>query len=244
MTLDSNDRSYYVYSHKRKDTGEVFYYGKGKGRRAYEPWRNKWHDAIVKKFGFEVEILKSGLTDEEAKAEEIKLIAETSLKLTNQTPGGDGVGGEASIRGGTKSRLNKTGIHAPGVSARGGSAAAKVLMENKIGLFGRSKQKMTEDGKKAGRVMVEKKLGIFAFSDEKFKQVRSNGGKAAVQKQKEIGSGIFGLSKTELSENGKKAGAVTCSQRWKCLGCEMITTIGNIANHQKSSKHEGKERVS
>lgn len=246
MILNSNDNSYYVYSHVRKDTGEVFYYGKGKGNRAYEPNRNRWHDAIVKKVGFTVVILLENLTDEEAKKEEIRLILEAKskgLKLTNQTEGGDGVGGKASSRGGSLSKELKLGIHAPGAASKGGIAGAKTLIEKRLGLFGRSKEKMSEDGKKAGRLMFQKKLGIFSFSEEKFKEVRSKGGKSASEKQREAKKGIFSLSKSELSLNAKKAGSITSSQKWKCLECELITSPGNIGNHQKATGHIGKLRI-
>jgi len=193
-----------------------------------------------------VTILCSGLTDDEAKKEEIRLIREAAnlgFPLTNQTPGGDGVGGEASHRGGSKAFALKLGIHAPGVAAKGGRAGAKTMMEAKTGLFGRSPDERSRDSKIAGQVAHNRKLGIFAYSDEEFKEVRSLGGKKASRMQKETKTGIFGLSNEELSKNAVKAGKVTGSQRWKCLVCGMTTTPGNLGRHQKDRVHSGKERI-
>jgi hypothetical protein len=59
--------NFYVYNHVRLDTNEIFYVGKGKGRRAYQKtgrnshWRN-----IVNKVGFKVNILVSNLLDKDA----------------------------------------------------------------------------------------------------------------------------------------------------------------------------------
>ena len=63
MSEDSN--IFYVYEHVRNDTGQVFYVGKGSGRRAYySSGRNKhWH-RIVNKHGFSVTILAREICEE------------------------------------------------------------------------------------------------------------------------------------------------------------------------------------
>lgn len=85
--------NYYVYVHKKADTGEVFYVGKGKGKRAYTKdsrnphWRN-----IVAKHGFEVRIVAEGMTNEEALLLEVQQIANAlsdGCILANVTKGGD-----------------------------------------------------------------------------------------------------------------------------------------------------------
>lgn len=87
----------YIYLHRRNDTGEVFYVGKGSGKRAYKKDRRNahWH-AVVNKAGYTVEIIAKGLTDEEAYWVEPLLIeAHGGVEnLTNQTKGGDGVRSE------------------------------------------------------------------------------------------------------------------------------------------------------
>ena len=86
-----------VYKHIRKDTNEVFYIGIGSIKRAHSTkGRNQYWYNIVNKAGYEVVIIKEGLSWEEACIEEIKLIKEYGRKdlntgpLTNMTDGGDG----------------------------------------------------------------------------------------------------------------------------------------------------------
>lgn len=88
----------YVYRHIRLDTNMPFYIGIGTGYRANQ-WhkRNKYWTRIANKHGYEIEILMTGLTWEEACAKEIEFIALYGRKdngtgiLANLTDGGDGV---------------------------------------------------------------------------------------------------------------------------------------------------------
>lgn len=66
---------YYVYRHVRLDTNTPFYVGKGYGRRATsKSGRNKYWHNIVKRYGYEVEIMLAGLTEDEALSKEIEFI--------------------------------------------------------------------------------------------------------------------------------------------------------------------------
>lgn len=86
-----------LYRHL-KPCGEVFYIGIGKDYvRAYNKHgRNKYWHRIVNKYGYEVQILKSDLTREEACELEMVLIAWYGRfdlgqgKLCNMTDGGEG----------------------------------------------------------------------------------------------------------------------------------------------------------
>jgi hypothetical protein len=85
---------YCVYIHTRPD-GSVFYVGKGVPSRPYRrSGRNMTWKAEVEKVGnFIVKIIESGLTEEQAFAKEIELIAEfreIGVNIVNQTKGGDG----------------------------------------------------------------------------------------------------------------------------------------------------------
>jgi hypothetical protein len=90
-----------VYTHIRLDNNEVFYVGVGstKYRATSQHNRNKYWTNIVKKVGYRVEILKDGLTWEQACEEEKRLIKEYGRRdlgtgqLVNMTDGGDGVVG-------------------------------------------------------------------------------------------------------------------------------------------------------
>ena len=83
----------YTYAHIRKDTGKIFYIGKGSGRRMYrkEARNSHWHN-IVNKVGFEPILLSSWEKEQDAFEHEKLLIdcfKETG-NLVNQSSGGDG----------------------------------------------------------------------------------------------------------------------------------------------------------
>ena len=93
-------QDFYVYLHRKATTNEVFYVGKGSGRRA---WifraRGAYWTNIVNKHGLIVEIVQSGLKEFEAFNLERDLIAIYGRKdlglglLVNGTDGGDGSSG-------------------------------------------------------------------------------------------------------------------------------------------------------
>ena len=86
---------FYVYVHRRNDTGSVFYVGKGSRNRAF--WKNNrnkhWH-FIVDKHGYKVEIVINNLTEQYAFDLEKELIAFYGRSnLCNYSDGGDGSSG-------------------------------------------------------------------------------------------------------------------------------------------------------
>lgn len=84
---------YYVYGHLRKDTNDIFYIGKGCGKRAWvKSKRNKYWKNIVNKTDFDVVIIEKGLTEIEAFALEIEKINELK-PVANLTSGGEGISG-------------------------------------------------------------------------------------------------------------------------------------------------------
>lgn len=87
-----------VYFHKRKDTNEIFYVGIGDVSRPYNKYgRNRHWNHIVEKVGYDVEIIHTDLTWEDASELEIKYIKEFGRrdlglgKLVNMTDGGEGM---------------------------------------------------------------------------------------------------------------------------------------------------------
>ena len=104
-------REFYVYKHIRLDNNTCFYVGKGKGNRVNFPKRNDFHNNICNKYGYKVEIIKDGLTEEEAFKLEREIIEdyvftfgygieitgyrnrENNKFLTNMTFGGEGTSG-------------------------------------------------------------------------------------------------------------------------------------------------------
>lgn len=91
---------FYVYVHRKGTTNEVFYVGKGIGKRAYSKTsRSKYWHNIVNKYGYKVEIICSGLQEWYAFELETELInlhgrvSDGSGPLINFTDGGEGSSG-------------------------------------------------------------------------------------------------------------------------------------------------------
>jgi hypothetical protein len=42
---------------------------------------------------------------------------------------------------------------------------------------------------------------------------------------------------------GKIASQIVAKQRWKCNDCDFISTPGGVGNHQRKTKHIGKEKL-
>jgi hypothetical protein len=83
----------YVYIHRRKTDGKVFYVGKGTGNRfRYKKNRNKYWHNVVNKHGYRWEIVRSNLTEEEAykiEEETIRKYTRDKAPLVNLTSGGN-----------------------------------------------------------------------------------------------------------------------------------------------------------
>lgn len=80
---------YYVYQWRIKDTGEIFYIGKGRGNRAYEKHENAYEaEKIKEKYETEILIVKDKISEEEAlqleNDEMLRILNETTHRLTNR----------------------------------------------------------------------------------------------------------------------------------------------------------------
>lgn len=88
---------YYVYLHRKKTDGTIFYVGKGSGFRAWtKAGRNPHWNNVANKYGFAVEILFDCLLEEEAHLVEIDVIKELryfGYNLVNMSDGGEGYSG-------------------------------------------------------------------------------------------------------------------------------------------------------
>lgn len=96
------DKQFYVYVHMKASDDSVFYVGKGCGYRyTTKQGRNVYWQRIVEKYGFVAEIVKNGMTFEEANEYEIYLIAKLradGCHLCNMTDGGEGRHGYAMTK--------------------------------------------------------------------------------------------------------------------------------------------------
>jgi hypothetical protein len=87
---------FYVYQHLIPNTKQVFYVGKGSGKRAFfSKGRNLYWQRKANKFGFEVDFVCKNVDEEFAYFVEQELVdvyKKRNIKLTNLTAGGDGGG--------------------------------------------------------------------------------------------------------------------------------------------------------
>jgi hypothetical protein len=91
-------KNYYVYLHKRKGTNKIFYVGKGtkskSGINRIESSKNRniwWQHIVEKDGGFDYEIYRDSLTEDEAFSLEKELIDTIGISnLVNLTEGGIG----------------------------------------------------------------------------------------------------------------------------------------------------------
>lgn len=106
--------NFYVYAHRTvtpRASGDVFYIGKGKGKRAWsKAGRNAhWHN-VVEKYGYSIEILIDGLEEQVAFELEKSFISICGRdSLCNLTDGGEGASGathsdETKIKIGEKNK--------------------------------------------------------------------------------------------------------------------------------------------
>ncbi len=91
---------FYVYEHVRKDTGAVFYVGKGYGDRAFQGRSGRrssyWQNVVGKAGGFNVSFVQVEMNEELAflvEVERIDQLRKLGVKLRNLTDGGDGTSG-------------------------------------------------------------------------------------------------------------------------------------------------------
>lgn len=107
---DLQQCDFYVYLHKKKTNGEVFYVGKGRGFRAGTTRnRNKWWKAKVEKHGFYYEFIAKNLTNEMACDLEIRTIRDLRMVgfvLCNISDGGEGGMAGRSLSAETKRKLS------------------------------------------------------------------------------------------------------------------------------------------
>lgn len=76
---------YYVYFHRRNDTKEIFYVGKGRGDRAFNTNKRTklWEQTCGEAGGAFVEIYRYNLCEDDAIDLEIEMIAKYSTQLVN-----------------------------------------------------------------------------------------------------------------------------------------------------------------
>ena len=220
-----------VYAHKIKDSESIFYIGIGLyEKRAYSKRdRNKHWKNIVNKYGYDVEILFSGLDYEEANLKEVELILKygrIDLKtgcLVNLTNGGDGVLGYTytdEVK--SKMSLIKKGLPSP-MKGRTLSEETKLKISNskkgkkhseyhkqKIS-EGNKGKKLSESHKEAlinsnknrivsNETKLKMSLSKLKMSDETKKKIGLNNPKCKIVLNKDTGVFYYSLKEASIYE--------------------------------------------
>jgi hypothetical protein len=115
---------YYVYQHKKADTNEIFYVGKGKCGRAFNTTkRNPYWKNVASKHGFKVEFIANDIDEEFAfliEKEAIDLFKRKNISLVNLTDGGEGTSGLVhSVEHKEKLKGNRYGESTWGINFKG-----------------------------------------------------------------------------------------------------------------------------
>lgn len=146
-----------VYFHRKATTGEIFYVGMGSPKRPYYKRRTDWWQRVVDKYGYTIDIVHKGLTQEEAFELEKKYIAQFGRydlgtgSLVNQTDGGpylDGITKEkATKRGKSLKGRAKSKEHRKKLSASLSNLAKSEIHKSNIShaLKGRKLSQETKD---------------------------------------------------------------------------------------------------
>lgn len=128
--------NFYVYFHRRNDTGEVFYIGKGCGKRAWKKsTRSEWWKRIEAKHGRTVEIFAEGLSENDAFLLESEQIRAHGIgNLCNLREGG--LGG-VSPSDETRKKMSE--------SHKGRVVSLETREKNRIASTGRKHSQETKD---------------------------------------------------------------------------------------------------
>lgn len=90
----NQDRKFYVYVHRRKSDGRIFYVGKGSGHRHSTSFgRNKYWQRVAQKYDWYSEIVFSNLDNNCSFSIERMLIFCLKSQITNISDGGEGPNG-------------------------------------------------------------------------------------------------------------------------------------------------------
>jgi hypothetical protein len=176
--------NYYIYQHRKADTNEIFYVGKGsKNRLNNTICRSNFWKNIVKKHGFTAEILFDNLTEELAYLAEQEVIDRykwLGIRLCNLSAGGMGGTGVVKSKE-TIEKLRKANIgkklsdeHKKKISEsnKGNKCALgyKRTEAEKKAISERAKlQKPSEETRKKMSEAAKKRVGRFVSQETKDK---------------------------------------------------------------------------
>lgn len=169
---------YYVYQHRSKDSGNVFYIGKGKGNRHLDKnKRGRYWKFYVEKHGFTSEIIVNNVDEELAffaEMECIDVLKRRGIKLTNLTEGGEGCSGY-SMRHSKEQKAKWSEMRKGVTSPRKGVKLSDETKE-KIRIGHAGKPLTTEHCKAISKALIGNKHTA-KLTDDEVRFIRANQGK-------------------------------------------------------------------
>ena len=164
--------TFYIYQHRKADTNEIFYVGKGKGTRLNQSkGRNQYWHRVVAKHGFIAEYIAQNLDEELAflaEMEAIDVYRRRGIKLVNVTDGGEGASGykhtakhKANLKG------NKNGATSWGMTFKNKKhtkESRQKMSYSRIGNKNKSGTTLSEESKAkisaamTGKIVLKKRL--------------------------------------------------------------------------------------
>jgi len=164
--------TFYIYQHRKADTNEIFYVGKGKGTRLNQSkGRNQYWHCVVAKHGFVAEYIAQNLDEELAflaEMEAIDVYRRRGIKLVNVTDGGEGASGykhtakhKANLKG------NKNGATSWGMTFKNKKhteESRQKMSYSRIGNKNKSGTTLSEESKAkisaamTGKIVLKKRL--------------------------------------------------------------------------------------
>lgn len=218
------NQSFYTYLHLRPD-GVPFYAGKGKGKRAHVlDGRGRWYDNVAKKHSVSniiVRKVKQGLTEAEAFAHEIEMIAclrSFNYAICNVTNGGEGASGcihGAEVRAKmSAARIGNTNSKGFVHSAETRAKMSASLKGKVVSTATREKLSVAGKGKVIGVVAREKlaaaMTGRIASPATRAKMSAAHKGHPAWNKGKPTSDEV--KLKLSIASKGKPKSAAQCAK--------------------------------
>ena len=131
--------------------------------------------------------------------------------------------------------------------SKAGKIGGKKNVDEKLGIFGRTKEEIIETGRKSGEKLYLLKLGVHKRSKEQMSMDGKKGGRKGGMKTYELGVGLYAISpeeKLEISRRGGIVGGkVTSSQKWVCTETGYVSTPGGLSRYQKAKGIDTSKRV-
>lgn len=210
------DRKYYVYEHRRNDTGAAFYVGKGSKNRAWSRnHRSSWWKRIADTHGYSVVLLYENISENEAFRLEVDIIKSYGRdNLCNMTDGGEGnSGGKRSDETKEKLRAKKLGSQNPNYGKTATSETRAKMSVSRSGekayWFGKSHSAET-------KAKISHASSGRTLSDDAKRKISasSTGRKVREETKKKIGNSKIGKPRPKsvidalVNANSKKIGTM------------------------------------